>query len=320
MFSFVSDNILMVLTVLGAIISFVITFVGIVSKKPPISILAGLTVVGFTIGIAYQFYEYSEQQIEAAAQRARANIIDEINQTVHETKIVVDSIADQLLGRSLQDVGTELVNIKFTDDNEHKKIAELSKGPPRLWHTYAEQLTAFDKNTVAPTLTLTINAGHRYNSGLLLAYLLTSAATSDRLKSVVEQPNRWDSFSAEEDYIRAFASGGVHIEWVLFYDATTQGPVAYADARAFTQELMVHHRLKEHDKVAGLLNTKGPDTIEKLRESFPSIQTSVFETDSPAELVKIMINEQLAVSLASTDEKTYVANLVHMVQLATSEQ
>ena len=92
--------------------------------------------------------------------------------------------------------------------------------------------------------------------------------------------------------------------------------MAYADAQIFTQELMVYHRLKQHDKIDKLLNARGSNTIAELHKSFPSIQTPVFRTKSPAELVKLMIDRRLAVSVTSADKKHYVAKLVRMIRLA----
>lgn len=82
---------------------------------------------------------------------------------------------------------------------------------------------------------------------------------------------------------------------------------------------MVYHRLKQHDKINELLNARGPNTIAELKKSFPSIQTAVFETKSPAELVKLMIDQQLAVSVTSADKKSYVVKLVRMIQLAAKK-
>jgi len=83
MFQFVSDNILLVLTVFGAVVSFLASFVGLISKKKPILILAILAVLGFTTGIVYQISDYNQkqekerreaakEQIDEAAQRARS--------------------------------------------------------------------------------------------------------------------------------------------------------------------------------------------------------------------------------------------------------
>ena len=330
MFQFVSDNILLVLTIFGAVVSFLASFLGLISKKKPIMIIAILAVLCFTVGIAYQIYDYNQkqederrktakEQIVEAAQRARDNVVDEINLTVQQTKITVDSIAKQLNKTTLQEVATELVSIRTSGNINFEETAAFEKGSPEMWRTYAGWLTSLGRTMVAPSLSLTVNANHHYDSGLLLAYLLTGEATRDSLKDVVKQHSAWHNFPAEEIYLKAFASHTAHLHWVLFSDVTTQLPVAYADAQIFTQELMVYHRLKQHDKINELLNARGPNTIAELQRSFQSIQTAVFETKSPAELVKLMIDQQLAVSVTSADKKSYVAKLVRMIQLAAKK-
>jgi hypothetical protein len=330
MFQFISDNVLLVLTIFGALVSFLASFVGLISKKKPILILAILAVLGFTVGIAYQIYNYNQnqekerrdaakEQIDKAAQRARDNVIKEINLTVQQTKITVDSIAKQLNKTTLQEVATELVSIRSSGNINFEETAAFAKGSPEMWRSYAGWLTSLGRAMVSPSLSLTLNANHHYDSGLLLVYLLTCEATRDSLKDVLQQHNAWHNFPAEEIYLKAFAPHTAHLHWVLFSDVTTQLPVAYADAQIFTQELMVYHRLKRYDKINELLNARGPNTIAELKKWFPSIQTAVFETKSPAELVKLMIDQQLAVSVTSADKKTYVAKLVRMIQLAAEK-
>lgn len=327
MLQFFIDNILLVLTIFGAVISFLASFIGLISKKKPILILAILSVLGFTAGIAYQIYDYNQkqekdrrkiakEQIAEAAQQARDNVINEINITVQKTKVTVDSIAKQLNEKTLQEVATELVSISTSSTINFEETMAFAKGSPKMWRKYAEWLTSLSGTKVAPSLSLTFNADHHYDSGLLLAYLLTGEATRNSLEDIVKRHGAWHNFPAEEIYLKAFAPHKTHLLWVLFSDVTTQLPVAYADAQLFTQELMVYHRLKQHDKINELLNAQGPTTIAGLQKSFPSIQTSVFETKSPAELVKLMIDQQLVVSVTSADNKSYVAKLERMIQLA----
>ena len=328
MLQFVRDNILLVLTILAAVISFLASFIGIVAQKKPIVILAVLAVLGFSIGIAYQIFTYDQkqeeerrkaakEQIAEAAQRARDNVVNEINLTVQQTKVTVDSIAKQLNKASIQDVATELVSIRSSGNVNFEETAAFAKGSPDMWHRFAGWLTSLDSSKVAPSLSLYVNGNHYYESGLLLAYLLTSDATRDSLGAVPENYNTWHSFNADEFFLKAFSPRTKHIHWVLFYDETTKQPVAYAGAQEFTQELMIYHRLKQHDRINNLLNEHGPNTIADLQKAFPSIQTAVFKTQSPEELAKLMIDQQLTVGVATAGQKTYVAKLVRMIQVAT---
>jgi hypothetical protein len=330
MFQFVSDNILIVLTIFGTIISFLASFVGIISKKKPITILAVLAVLGFTVGIAYQVYDYNQrqedkrqkaadEQIAEAAQQARDNVISEINWTVQQTKITVDSIAKQLNTTTMNEVATELVSIRTSGAIDFEETIAFAKGSPGMWSKYAGWLSSVGRIKAEPSLSLTVNANHHYDSGLLLAYLLTSEATSDSLKDVIKKRSAWHNFSAQEIYLKAFTKHSAHLNWVLFYDKTTKKLSAFAEAKEFTQELIVYHNLKQHGRINDLLNGRGANTITELQKSFSSIQKAVFETSSPPELVKLMIDQQLAISVTSAGETPYIVKLVRMIQLAAEK-
>jgi flagellar basal body-associated protein FliL len=330
MFRFVSDNVLMILTILGAVLSFLASLIGLISKKKPILILGILAILGFTVGISYQVYSYNQkqeeerrkaakEQIAEAAQRARDNVVNEINLTVKQTKITVESIAQQLNKATLNEVATELVTMRSSGNVTFEETAAFAKGSPDMWRNYARWLASLSRTTVAPSLSLTINTNHYYDSGLLLAYLLTSEATLSSLGPVVGRHDEWHSFPAEEIYLKTFSPQTAHLQYVLFYDVARQLPVAYAEAQEFTQELMVYHRLKQHAKIDALLNSRSPNAISELKKSFFSIQTAVFASKTPAELVKLMIDQQLAISVTTADKKTYVAKLVRMIQLAAKK-
>lgn len=134
MASFLRQNLLLVLTVVGAAASFLATLVGLLSKKKPVLVLAALAVVGFAVGIAYQLHAHdqaqkaahrkaAEDQIYAAARLARDNIIKEINLKVTETQVTVSAIAERLSARSWAEVGTELVTIQTSGQGFQEPVA-----------------------------------------------------------------------------------------------------------------------------------------------------------------------------------------------------
>jgi len=331
MLEFVRSHLLLVLSVSGALLSFMASFTGLVSKRKPILFLAILGVLGFVVAIAYQLYGYSEKQeasrraaaerqIEQAAQRARDNVIDEINLNVQHTRVTVDAIADRLKTTSLSEVATELVTIRTTGDVDFEETVAFAKGSPQMWSVYADWLTTVQLADVAPSLSLTLNAGHHYDSGLLLAYLLTSEATRVELGGVVGNHQAWHTFAAEPLYLKNFVPGVGRVRWVLFYDKSGQDLVAFADAHAFVQELMVYHRLGHHERVDTVFNHPTANPVAALQKVFPSIQNAVFRTASPSELVRVMIDRELAVSVAAAGPRPYVVRLERMIQLASREQ
>lgn len=327
MMNFIQGHLLLVLTIVAAVISFLASLIGIVFKKKPVVILATLAILGFAVGITYQLYAYNEKQetarrsaaekqIQEAAQRARDNVIKEINLNVIETKITVAAIADRLKTSTLREIGTELVTIRSSSTGHFEETAAFAKGSDVMWAIYADWLGSVRQSDVAPSLSLTLNGGHQYNSGLLLAYLLTSDGTRGDLSRVINDHESWYTFAAEKIYLKNFKPKTGHLGWVLFYDGSGDNLVAFADAQAFTQELMVYHRLGQHHRIENLLNTRLAKPAEALQQVFSSVRTAVFATRSPADLVRVMIEEQLAVSVATGEKQPYVARLERMIQLA----
>ncbi|MFZ1982939.1 MAG: hypothetical protein WAU91_00920 [Desulfatitalea sp.] len=103
---------------------------------------------------------------------------------------------------------------------------------------------------------------------------------------------------------------------MLFYDGATRKLVAFAEAETFAQQLMVLHRLGQHQMIDTLLNTRHADPAAELRRVFPSVQTAVFATERPDELVAAMIEQQLPLAVAAAGPRPYVVRLVRMIQLA----
>ena len=331
MLSFVRDNLLLVLTIMGAVLSFLASFTGLVTKRRPVLFLSVLAVLGFVVGIAYQLSAFNQKQeaarqaaadkqIAEAAQRARDGVIEAINLNVRETRVTVESIAARLNAMPLREAALRMVSIQSSGNAHFEETAAFAKGSPDLWERYADWLAGATKPGTAPCLTLTLNAGHYYDAGLLLAYLLTSNASRAALLPVVHSYTAWHDFAAEGLYLKTFAPGSRHVRWVLFYDKSPQHLIGYADAQAFSGELMVYHRLGQHEKIMQLLNHSGADPAAALKATFPSVQTAVFNTARPAELVRVMIEQQLAVAVTTAEQQPYVARLERMIQLAAGAQ
>lgn len=330
MFEFLSNHSLLVLTILGAVVSFLATFIGLVFQKKPVFILSILAVIGCVTAVTYQISSYQKEletqrqqaanrQIEKVAQLARDNIVDEINLTVKKTKITVDAIADQLNRTSIEEAATELVYIKANESLDFEETMAFAKGSPQMWSKFANWLDSFNQKGASPSLSLTVNANHHYNSGLLLAYILTSRENRGQLNQIISTHRAWEKFEAEELFLKAFSSDNIHLEWILFFNKTNPTPIAYAPAKEFARQLMVYHRLGKHREINRLLNGHGPATLANLQKKFSSIKTDVFDKSTPSGIVKLMIEKQLPVLVTFSDNKIYAAKLVRMIQLAAKE-
>ncbi len=318
MLEFLQDNVILILSVLGVALSFLGSFIALVAKKKPIVFLAVIAVAGFAVSVGYQLYNHNLAQMDKVAKLARENIIDEINLTVNKTSITVDAIAEKLLSTKVGDVGTQLVSVQSDERVHFEESSAFAKGSAEMWRQYANWLDSLSATKVAPSLRLRLNAGHHYDGGLLLAYLLTSQATFDQV-SVVVGNQGWQETNPEDVFFQAFNNDTNHIETLLVYQGDSEIPVAFASAREFIQELMIYYRLDPQSAAIELLNDRSPNTLDKLVEAFPSLKKDIYNTAQPSELVKSMIEQQQAIAISAQDKKIYVVRLEKMVQLAARE-
>lgn len=313
MLDFIATHYLFVLTILGAVLSFVASFTTLVAAHKPVRFLAVVLSVGLVIGVAYQLFSYVEQQ-EAARARAEQVLIEKAAQSTRdeimkEIHFDVRSIASRLRDKSLEVVGTRLVSV--TTQAGFEESVAFAKGSPEMWALFAGWLQTLPTD-MAPSLSLTFGANHRYNSGLLLAYLLTSERTLDVVSEVVDTHSQWESFDAANLYVQAFSENIAHVRWVLFYQQDKL--IAFANAKDFARELSVYHRAGEDGRISGILNRRTP--LAALLAEFPSIATAVYETISPERLVAEMIEQELPISVATEQQVPYVARLEKMIRIA----
>ena len=327
MIGFIQENILLVLSIIGLVLGFLASISEFVTKHKPVRLLVVVAVLGFVVAVSYQIYDFNlkqqearqkaaEKQFEKTMQQARDAIIEKIDLNVSATKITVESIAARLETTELSDVATEMVTVLTTGGAHFEETAAFAKGSPDMWFIYADWLESLGNIKVAPSLSITFNAGHHYDAGLLLAYLLTSQATRGSLEAVVSNHGQWKTFNAEQPFLFNLNQATAQVDWILFYDKSEQHLIAFADAQAFIRELMVYHRLGKHQEIEDVLNQQQQQPITALQQKFSSIQTAVFKTGTPSELVQSMIEQQLAVSVAAAGPRPYIVHLERMIQLA----
>lgn len=315
--TFLSEHLLLILTITGAALSFLATLMGLRADRKPVMVLAVLTTVGFVVGITYQVESarraIAGAQITAAAEAAKNQILGEIRTRVADTQVTVKDIAERLRTRSWAEVGTELVTIQATGPDRFEEVAAFSKGSPQEWARFAAWQEQVGRTGAATSLALTLGAGNHYDSRLLLAYLLTCPASRPLIQPVIDQPSAWSAFPGEAAYLECFSRQAPHLKALLVYRQPSTELVAFADAQAFTQQLLAYHRLGQHARVDQALN----GGLEPLRQLFPMVQTGVFKARDPSELVGAMIERQLPVAVTTTAGKPYFARLEQMVRLAT---
>lgn len=331
MIDFIQQHILLVLSIIGLVLGFLASISEFVAKRKPVLFVVVITILSLVVAVAYQVYDFNqkqeearqqavEKQFEKTMQQTRDDIIKQIDLNVSATKITVETIAQRLESTELSDVATRMVTVMTSGAGDFEETIAFAKGSAEMWFIYADWLQSLDSTEVAPSLSITFNAHHHYNAGLLLAYLLTSKATQADLQEIVTDGSQWKSFNAEQLYLVNLNQDSAQVQWILFYDKSTQNLVGFADAQTFVRELMAYHRLGKHKEIEDILNHSSDIHIAELQMKFSSIQTSVFMTETPSKLVAQMINRQLAVSVAAAGPKPYVVHLERMIKLAASPE
>ncbi len=331
MLGFLEENLLLVLSIIGLVLGFLASISEFVTRRKPVRFLLIVAILGFVISVTYQIYAYNlkqeearqqaaKEQLERSLQLARDDIIKEINLNVRSTKLTVETIAEHLETTKLNEVAREMVTIRQTGSLRFEETMAFAKGSPDMWFRYADWLQGMNEKTEAPSLSITFNAGHYYDAGLLLAYLLTSQTTRSYLEKVVTNRGKWKTFNADQPYLINLKQTAGQVQWILFYDRSNQNLIGFADAQNFISELMAYHHLGKHKDIEDLLNKQHANPVMALQERFSSIQTAVFRTRSPAKLVQAMIEEQLALAVAAAGPRPYVVHLEKMIRLAASDQ
>lgn len=341
---FVNETFFMLLTLFAAAMTFGVSLLRIVAKNKSVRFLvvgASLAFVALTIVQLATFFDAQEKAREAqaekhikdAARKALEKIIKETNLTAKRTEVtatetlstttktllIVDTLEKRLGRMSIEEVTTGLVSVQSSGISHFEDAYVFAKGNVEVWEKYAGWLDQISGTDAAPSLSLTLNRSYEYSPGVLLIYLLTSDATRARLENVLHQ-GTWDSFDAESVYLENIPFVGSRLRWVLFYDKEPSNLVAFAEADEFTRELMTYRRANRNDQVRNVLNDEHEAPTTLLQKQFPSVRTNIFRTDDPAKVVRGMIEEKIAVSVASFHKKAYVAHLQRMIEIAARDE
>lgn len=328
---FLSNNLVLVLGILGAALALVASLSKTVQEKPSRRMLVALTVLGFVTLVAQQLIkagldaqsarqrklaEVQREQAEQDRDRILAAISGTVQTTagtVEHTAGVVDEISRRLAGASLRDVGTSLVSVD-ANASEAQTILSYGKGPVSAWDGYARWIDASRDAPGRTFLSFEVNASRSYVAGLTLAYLLTAPATEDRLRPIVESGARGTWFDAP--WVARFLLEGNGVDYVLFRDGASQRVVAYAPARAFAGELLHHLRAGDVSRAEDALNRRQSDPARSLVQLFPSVRASVLEETEVAEVVRTMLDRKWPECVSGGNEGRFLVSLENAVRVA----
>ncbi len=322
---FLQENLLLVLGIAGTVLTLIGSIIGAVAKLRKTTLVLMVAVAICAIVTAQQVISYNEvkqqealndsrRQQQELLEESRGILIEKIKENVIQTRITVEGIAAKLETTPLAKVGTALVSV---DDDPRRegvgRVLAFGKGSAGMWRVYADWVDEAAKlpNTWA-CLSVTINAGHHYVTGMLLAYLYTSDATRKVIKRVINS-NRWRDFP-DAAFIDKYGLATQGVRCLLVYEGDKRHLVGFADAGQFASELMAYQQRGLSQMVEKTLNR--PTDIGQLQQRFPSVSTNVLPSAETKPLVQRMIEEQMAEAAVLKERRPYLLQLEKIIKLA----
>lgn len=310
MFSYFQENLVLILAIAGAVISFLIFLTEKVVRKQKMRLFLILATMGFLILTGQQVIEYLEKNNSALLDKARDDIVLEIKKKVTITLTIVEQLSKELKGKSPEKIGVELV--QSTETNE---LLQYSKGPPEAWVEYAEWLEYFrGQEKKYPCLSLTVNANNHYRISLLLAYLFTNSETRLYIEDAISQ-YRWPSFP-DTTFINSYHYfPEPDIKYVLIYDGVSGTLIGYADAKLFAEELLLYKITEKTSLVENILNKKVSDPIVNMKKHFKTFKSNVAIEKDAFTVASKMLEEKIDEMAVIYEKKLYLVNLSKIVKL-----
>ncbi len=323
---FIYGNILLVLGVAGTVLTLIGSIIGAIAKLQKTSWILMVAVAICVVVTMQQVVSYNDAQQQEALEDSRRQqqelleesrgiLIEKIKENVVQTRITVDGIAAKLEKIPLGEIGTALVSIE--DDPNRADIGRVlafGKGSASMWQSYADWVGEVAKlPDTRACLSITINAGHHYVTGMLLAYLYTSDATQKVIEPVIKH-GRWMKFP-DAAFIKKFGLTTQGVRCLLVYDQDKNHLVGFASASQFANELMAFQQRGLNDVAEATLNSRHTD-ISQLQQRFPSISMNVLPGLETKQLVQQMLKEQIAEAAVLKDNRPYLLQLEKIIKLA----
>jgi hypothetical protein len=327
--TFIQTNPLMVLGIVGAVLTLIASIYGVMAKKKAVSIVATFMVLSCLVVVGKELVSYNQAQQKALLEEnrreqqklldaTRQQLIEDIQTNVIQTRVTVEDIAARLASVPLAQAGTPLVTVRGAGGpvEEVEEILAHGKGPPGAWAAYADWLEGVSaQQDRRACLSLTLNRGSHYVTGMLLAYLYTDAATRDDIAPLMRMGG-WDNFP-DQAFTQKHGIEPPAIDCLLIYDQEPGRLIAYAKAGEFVSELLAYQKQGLEERVEDALNRQPADMAE-LRRFFPSLSENVLRGDRSELLVKAMIEQQLAEATVVERDRTYLLQLERLIMLAAT--
>ena len=309
---------------MGAALALAASLTTTVSAKPPARLVAILTVLGFLVVVAQQLIsaalEAQSEEDQKFADETRKEIMQAIQLTVNRTEGVVTSINDRLRGEDLSSLGDRLIDVAVSDDAGGESVDSRRKEAPDAWPSFAGWVNDNrGKENVQLCMSLELNAGRNYRPGMVLGWLLTGPGTEEDIRQHAGT-NTWDAI-ANAYFVDDALLNWEGVDCVLLYEGRVAGGnlIAYGPAESFALELLLLQRVGRGGDVKRLLNRQEPPSVAELKETFPSLRTSILESDDVSTLVQAMIREQWPEVVSSSAKGQFQLSLERVVREAAQK-
>ncbi len=329
MIPFLQTNPLLVIGIAGAVLTLIASIYGIIVKKKAVSVVATLMVLSCLVVVAKELISHNQQQQKALLEESRreqqklleANrqrLIVDIQNNVVKTRLTVEDIAARLESVPLEKIATPLVTVRESGSTAERaeEILAFGKGSSRIWGAYADWLEQVSvRDDVRACLSVTLNRGGHYVTGMLLAYLYTEAGTRNAIGSLMDSGG-WGQFP-DQAFTKNHGIEAGAVDCLLIYDGDPDRLVAYAEAGSFASELLAYQKQGLATRVEQALNRQPADLAE-LKRLFPSLRENIFPGGPSELLVKSMIEKQLPEIAVVGQDRSYLLQLERLIKLAAT--
>jgi len=321
MYDFIKENIILILALSGAIISFLSALTGKVAKRNKLKIsiilaafmfliVSGQQIIGHIDKRNKKLQDTAFKKSQKLHERTRTEIVKDIQAKVTVTKTLVEQLNDQLKGKSPAKIGVQVIQDANTD-----RLLPKPKASVELWPEYAKWINKWTgKPDISPCLSITFKAGHRYNLNLLLLYLFTNPQTTPYIGSLSGSKKFGFPQKAFFDHFQIPVPG---VRYVLFFDGKTNDLVGYAPSDLFTKELLVYLETDNQSTIENILNDPSTDYLGNMQKYFNSFSRNVLRQKDAYIVAKEMISNKYNETAVIYEDKLYIANLTNIVNLVS---
>jgi len=319
MYDFVRENMILILALSGAIISFLAVLTQKVAKRNKLKIsiilaafmfliVSGQQIIGHIDKRNKKLQDTAFKKSQKLHEQTRTEIVKDIQTKVTVTKTLVEQLNDKLKGKSPAKIGVQVIQDASTD-----QLLPKPKKSVRHWPEYAKWLNKWTgKPDISPCLSLTFKAGHRYNLNLLLVYLFTNSQTTPYLQGL--SGSQKFSFP-QEGFFKRFQIPVPGVKYVLFFDKNNL--VGYAPSDLFTKELLVYLETDNQSTIENILNDPSTDYMANMQKYFNSFSRNVLRQKDAYTVAKEMISNKYNETAVVFEDKLYIASLTNIVDLVS---